>query len=574
MAAGVVAAALIGLPVSVGVAVLAVGVAVGARQPWLVMAAVMVLAGARSDVEDRAYQPLPAADFDGAVLLVTDPEAMGFGWFVEGRIADGEFDGKRVRMTVPWTAGDLNQAVAGSRLEVVGSIASIEENSFVRSRHLVGRLSADSLSVVAEPVWWRQPSELLRERVVAGAEGVPQELRPLYIGLVIGDDREQSIAQQARFRSAGMTHLLAVSGQNVAFVLAVAAPMIKRRSRRGRWVITGCLLVVFALATRMEPSVMRATVSAGIAATAVVSGRRSVGVRTLSLATCGLVVIDPFLVRSIGFVLSVAASLGIVLLGSALVDRIRGPRWFAEGTAITVAAQITVAPLLVASFGPVSLASLPANVATGFAAGVVMTWGSSAGVLVGLLPVSIRPVLSLPATFFVWWIDAVAGWATRLPLPSVAGTGLIALAAGWFGWVVAPGAWRKALAVIAVMVLIAAGSSSSAGPGFQDELHGESRWFPAMLEAPSVLVVAGDARPSLVELIVDRRVVAIDVLVMERGDRRSGDLARAIAEVADVGVILAPPQHRIPGARRVTEPIDLGVVVLDVDVDGRLVVSE
>ncbi len=586
MAAGAGLAAWIEPAVGVVAAAAALTVACMMRRPWIVVCAVIVLAGARSHSEAAAYRPLSSGPFAGTMSLITDPEARTFGWVAEGRMLDGAHEGARVRLTVPWSAGDLGAAVSGSRLDVTGSIRELEASDFFRSRHLRGGVSAAEVSVVAGPRWWRAPSEFIRGRVVAGSAGIPEGLQPLYVGLVIGDDRDQSLGQQARFRVAGMSHLLAVSGQNVAFVLAVLAPVLGRLSPRVRWLLTTAMLVVFAVATRLEPSVIRATVSAGIAVTAVVSGRRSAGVRTLALAVSGLLVVDPFLIRSVGFVLSVGASFGIVMLGPAMAGRIGGPRPIAEAMAITVAAQVAVAPVLIATFGPVSVASVPANVAAGWAAGFVMMWGASVGLLIGLAPPAWQPILSAPVAVVVGWIDAVARFAVRAPLPSVGAVGcLAAIAAVVLLWSVGGLTFRGRLIgrfvqrvglVIGVGALMLAAEGASAGRA-AEVIAGGGTFFGG---TPSVLVVDASPTTELPEAVLARRVGRADIVVLTSGDRWSAMVAAAIRDVVGVGTVLAPPGHRVPGAVTVRDDLVVerpttggGPVRITVDGDGRLGVT-
>ena len=103
----------------------------------------------------------------------------------------------------------------------------------------------------------------------------------------------------------------------------------------------------FATVTRFEPSVLRGERMAGLAAVAEASGRPASGLRLLSLAIAGLVLVDPFLVWSIGFRLSVGASLGILLLARPIADRCPGPAWLAEALGVTTAAQLGVAPVAI-----------------------------------------------------------------------------------------------------------------------------------------------------------------------------------------------------------------------------------
>ena len=93
----------------------------------------------------------------------------------------------------------------------------------------------------------------------------------------------------------------------------------------GGWRRHSALLVLFAAVTRFEPSVLRATAMAALAAVGVTVGRPGSTGRLLALAVAGLVVVDPLLVHSLGFRLSVAATAGIVVLAGPLHRALPGP---------------------------------------------------------------------------------------------------------------------------------------------------------------------------------------------------------------------------------------------------------
>src|SRR5690606_7168443 len=151
-----------------------------------------------------------------------------------------------------------------------------------------GRLTVDTV------VGWRPggvPSRVanaFRRTLARGAESLPERQRSLLAGVVLGDDRAQPADMTDAFQAAGLTHLLAVSGQNVAFVLAVAAPVLVRLRFGGRLVATLGLLGLFALVTRAEPSVLRAVAMAAIAAVGVATGRLASTVRTLALGVAAI----------------------------------------------------------------------------------------------------------------------------------------------------------------------------------------------------------------------------------------------------------------------------------------------
>jgi competence protein ComEC len=201
----------------------------------------------------------------------------------------------------------------------------------------------------------------------------------------------------------------------------VAGPLLRLLGMRGRLLAGFAVLFLFGVLTRWEPSVLRAEAMAALAMTAVTLGRRAPPLRLLALAVSGLVLIDPQLVHSVGFLLSVGACAGIALLAKPLTARLPGPRPLAEALAITTAAQVGVAPILMNVFGGVPVASLPANLLAIPAAGPIMVWGMTAGLVAGLVPAPIAAVLHLPTRALLWWVAAVAHRCASLPLGHVGG---------------------------------------------------------------------------------------------------------------------------------------------------------
>jgi competence protein ComEC len=208
---------------------------------------------------------------------------------------------------------------------------------------------------------------------------------------------------------------LVVSGENVAFVLALAGPVLRRLPRRARFVSAVFVLVLFGTMTRWEPSVLRACAMAGLAMAATFLGRPVPASRILVLAVTGLLVADPFLLHSVGFLLSCGAAAGIVGLGPAISARVPGPKWFGEALGVTAAAQLGVLPVLLPVFGTVPLVALPANLLAAPMVGPLTVWGLVAGVVGGVAGPGVARVLQLPTLSLLRWVETVARAAASSP---------------------------------------------------------------------------------------------------------------------------------------------------------------
>jgi competence protein ComEC len=159
---------------------------------------------------------------------------------------------------------------------------------------------------------------------------------------------------------------MAVSGTNLTIVLAVTMALARAAGvrRGGLWIVGLGSILAFVLLARPEPSVIRAAAMGAVGVAALGFGVRG-GLRALACAIVALLFLDPWLARSAGFVLSVCATAGILLLAPLFADRLGTwmPRWCALAVAVPVAAQLACTPAVAALSGEVSLVAVFANLA-------------------------------------------------------------------------------------------------------------------------------------------------------------------------------------------------------------------
>ena len=259
--------------------------------------------------------------------------------------------------------------------------------AYLRRRGVVAELLLDE----AQPTGRRRggiPGALDRmrrraERAVAA--GLPAADAALLRGMVLGQDEEIDELTRADWRDAGLAHLLAVSGQNVMLLAALAVPLLMMTGLglRTRFVVLAGLIALYVPLAGAGPSLQRAGVMglAGIAAMA--ASRPASRSYALLLAASATLAWNPRAWADPGWQLSFAAVAGILVLGVPLQKLLRGAmaelgepahapagssrlrtaclRGLADGLAITLAATLATAPLLGHHFGSVPIAGLPAN---------------------------------------------------------------------------------------------------------------------------------------------------------------------------------------------------------------------
>lgn len=524
VATGAASGAIWAAPVPLAVAGLALVPAVvpALRRPaLLVVLAVLVTSALAARSLDGLSQPRPS-NVEGWATLVTEPERFGSSVRTDVRLAGRRYE-------VWWRSGHaglVDERTVGDRLWVVGRVqpADPSDLSWYRPRHVAGRLTVEEIvrMAPATPPWsW---ANRIRADLEAGMGSFGERDRALALGFLVGDDRHQPPEVTDDFRASGLTHLTAVSGQNVAFVLAVVSPLLRRRRLVGRFLWTIAVLALFGFVTRWEPSVMRAAAMATVTAVGSLVGRPARPVRRLALAVTALLLIDPLLVWSAGFRLSVAATLGIAVLAVPLAQRLGGPRLVREPLSVTLAAQVGVAPLLLA-FGPVPLASVPANLLAGPAAGMAMMWGLPAGLVAGWVAEPLAALIHAPTRIMVVWVAGVARVAAAAPIPAL----------GWFEVMVACGAtlaaavlrrrsWRRGVVLIAFAAVALSLGAHERGTGHV------VAWGLEAWTGDGAVVVAVD-RPGPSSALAQLRrweIDGIDVLVARSSSGAAGEAVAAI----------------------------------------------
>lgn len=212
--------------------------------------------------------------------------------------------------------------------------------------------------------------EIRSRAEVALGRGMPAREAELARGFVLGEDESIDPHTIEDFRRAGLSHLLAVSGQNVALLALLAMPVLAAlgMSLRSRLVWILGLIAVYVPLAGAGPSILRAGIMGALSVLATLAGRRTSRFYALAFAAAALLVLEPGIAANVGWQLSFAAVLGILLLASplraAIAARIGTGGWrrpLSEGVAMTTAAALATAPLIAFHFEAISTTTLLAN---------------------------------------------------------------------------------------------------------------------------------------------------------------------------------------------------------------------
>ncbi|MEY9213344.1 ComEC/Rec2 family competence protein [Thermobifida halotolerans] len=404
----------------------------------------------------------------------------------------------------------------------------------------------------------------VRARLRQACAALPRPERGLLPALVVGDTSELDAETAETFRTTGMTHLLTVSGANLA-VMTGAALAAARWCRLPPWAATvsGAVTIAgFVLLARPEPSVLRAAFMGAIALVSLAAGRPRIGVATLAAAVIGLLLFDPGLAASYGFALSVLATGGILVLAPRWRDAWarRLPVWLAEAVAVTLAAQVSCAPLLVVLSTEVSWVSVPANVLAGLFVPVATVGGFAVAALGTVaLPVA-RVAVWVPGTA-VYWIRVVAEAGARVPHGALPwrsdALGALLLAVLLAALLVLRGRARRVVAAVTASAVVAATAVTCLAPPWPpsgwavvacDVGQGDALALAAGRRGTAVVVDAGVAPRAVDRCLGGLRVRRVALLVLTHHDLDHAGGVRGVLRGRAVDGAAVPPGFDSPVA--------------------------
>jgi competence protein ComEC len=272
-----------------------------------------------------------------------------------------------------------------------------------------------------------------KDRVIGVATDIlPMPQSALLAGMLVGDESGIPDPLDEAFRTTGTSHIVVISGWNVALfaglTLALCGPLVGRRV--SLWLALA-VVVGYTVLVGFDPPIVRAAIMGGLTLLALLAGRQTLALNSLALAALAMTVLNPYMLWELGFQLSFAATLGLILFQPPLKRATYRllTRWGAAGQLwltralddliiVTLSAQILVTPLLVYRFDRLTLITLPANLLVLPAQAPLLGLGALAA-LGGLIWLPLGQALGWLAWPFLTYTVRVVEWLARAPAATV-----------------------------------------------------------------------------------------------------------------------------------------------------------
>ncbi len=252
----------------------------------------------------------------------------------------------------------------------------------------------------------------------------PDPEASLMAGILLGVETGISKDLKKAFQDTGTSHIIAISGFNMTIIAGLFSVVFSRSLGKRRGAIAAALGIgVYTILVGADPAVVRAAIMGGLSLFARQVGRRQDGLNSLAFTAAVMCVFNPTLLWDVGFQLSFMATLGLILYADPFKnwfdkfldgrvtlethERLSGP--ISEYLLFTIAAQLTILPILVYHFQQISLNTIPANLAILPAQAFIMIFGGLA-ILLGIIIHPIGQLVSYIAWPFMAYTIRIVEW--------------------------------------------------------------------------------------------------------------------------------------------------------------------
>jgi competence protein ComEC len=359
---------------------------------------------ALSVYSEASSKPIIADSTSGDFLVVSEPQLRGDSQFFVARSIQNN-------LNYELRAGQFPTYQIGDLLYIEGTPKIIKKNDPLyrasRIKGVVATISYPEIIFLGEAEWSvgdffvlaRRYLIRVRQKLTKNiSQIIPEPESGLLNGIIFGERSDFSEKLSSAFSRVGLTHIVALSGYNITIVIAFLSLIVSRGNKRSHLLFCISGILIFVLATGLSASVIRAAIMGSVFLLAGFWGRKPDGLVAIIFAATVMAILNPaILVYDIGFQLSFAAMLGMILLVPLMSSGavFSNPLW-GSVLAGTVSAQLFTWPIISANFGVVSIIAplsnllvlpvIPITMATGFGVSLISLFSPSLASLISFVP--------------------------------------------------------------------------------------------------------------------------------------------------------------------------------------------
>ena len=267
--------------------------------------------------------------------------------------------------------------------EVARNYKGFDYSQYLKTLNIYGTIKVEEAKIINK----NQLSPILisinniKEKVIDNANrNMPKRTANLLLGILIGerDNIQEDIIES--FRTANLSHILAVSGAHTSYIILGITYLISKSKtpKRIGYIITIIILLIFIMITGASYSVVRACIMAIVVIGAKICYRKENFFTSICISLIIILIQNPFAINDIGLKLSFMGTAGIVIFNKSITNffiKLKIKQKIAEALSVTFSAQLMIMPITILNFNTISLTFFISNILASPLLGIIIIFG-------------------------------------------------------------------------------------------------------------------------------------------------------------------------------------------------------
>lgn len=267
--------------------------------------------------------------------------------------------------------------------EVARNYKGFDYSQYLKTLNIYGTIKVEESEIINK----NQLSPILisinniKEKMIDNANrNMPKRTANLLLGILIGerDNIQEDIIES--FRTANLSHILAVSGAHTSYIILGITYLISKSKtpKRIGYIITIINLLIFIIITGASYSVVRACIMAIVVIGAKICYRKENFFTSICISLIIILIQTPFAINDIGLKLSFMGTAGIVIFNKSITNffiKLKIKQKIAEALSVTFSAQLMIMPITILNFNTISLTFFISNILASPLLGIIIIFG-------------------------------------------------------------------------------------------------------------------------------------------------------------------------------------------------------
>ncbi len=267
--------------------------------------------------------------------------------------------------------------------EVARNYKGFDYSQYLKTLNIYGTIKVEESKIINK----NQLSPILisinniKEKMIDNAnKNMPKRTANLLLGILIGerDNIQEDIIES--FRTANLSHILAVSGAHTSYIILGITYLISKSKtpKRIGYIITIINLLIFIIITGASYSVVRACIMAIVVIGAKICYRKENFFTSICISLIIILIQNPFAINDIGLKLSFMGTAGIVIFNKSITNffiKLKIKQKIAEALSVTFSAQLMIMPITILNFNIISLTFFISNILASPLLGIIIIFG-------------------------------------------------------------------------------------------------------------------------------------------------------------------------------------------------------